>query len=593
MNHSAPLPARARPALAWLAAIVAVAGLPRALGAQDSVIVIDPDAPMVDTLQRLGPPADVLQEALLAFNDGDATRLEGDVTLPAGSRWTGRIALYRGDLRVAGEIVGPVVVINGNLRLLEGGVIRGDILVVGGRLVVASGATHEGRARAYWDAAPVVREAGGKLAEREARRSLSELAQAQKTFGSGKFTTAIIVATGGVYNRVEGLPLALAPRFTWRPDRRNTLRLELRGILRTSADPSGTRSLLGYHADVEWRRAGRVGLVAGARAYSVFDAIETQPLAREESGWSALLLQRDYRDWYERQGVDGYVGVLPVRALRIDVSLRREDQRTVRAGDPWSLFRNKEVWRPNPLIDDGTYTMAGLSVAYDTRNDRDAPTSGWWLTAGYEWGTSANVGPVPLPAEIRDAIPIDRRYEFSRIRFDLRRYSRLDASNRINLRLSGAGWVGGDPLPLQQRLSLGGPGDALPGYGFRALRCQPADYVDESTPALCDRAIAVQAEFRHRLGVDWNFHVRDRTRRELDRVIGIRQPDLVFFVDAGDAWLAGDGPGRVPANRLPVLREWAADLGVGLDAGGMGIYMAKALTGNEPLRLSVRLKQRF
>ena len=67
----------------------------------------------------------------------------------------------------------------------------------------------------------------------------------------------------------------------------------------------------------------------------------------------------------------------------------------------------------------------------------------------------------------------------------------------------------------------------------------------------------------------------------------------MFFLNAGTAWLAGDGPGKVPVNRIPVLREWASDIGVGLDTGGLGFYAATALSGDEPIRFTLRLQRRF
>jgi hypothetical protein len=67
----------------------------------------------------------------------------------------------------------------------------------------------------------------------------------------------------------------------------------------------------------------------------------------------------------------------------------------------------------------------------------------------------------------------------------------------------------------------------------------------------------------------------------------------VVFADAGTAWLAGDGPGRVPSARLPSFRDWHADVGVGLSTGGFGIYLAKAIEEGEPVRLVVRLGRRF
>ena len=67
----------------------------------------------------------------------------------------------------------------------------------------------------------------------------------------------------------------------------------------------------------------------------------------------------------------------------------------------------------------------------------------------------------------------------------------------------------------------------------------------------------------------------------------------MLFSDAGKAWLAGDGPGQVPVNRLPVLREWSLDLGIGLDAGEIGAYLAKSISSDESVKFVVRLQRRF
>jgi hypothetical protein len=87
--------------------------------------------------------------------------------------------------------------------------------------------------------------------------------------------------------------------------------------------------------------------------------------------------------------------------------------------------------------------------------------------------------------------------------------------------------------------------------------------------------------------------VRDRERREYDRFIGIRDPDLVLMADAGTAWLAGTGPARVPDNRIPSLDTWKVDAGIGFDAGGISLYLVKALTDGEPVRVFLRLARRF
>jgi hypothetical protein len=196
-----------------------------------------------------------------------------------------------------------------------------------------------------------------------------------------------------------------------------------------------------------------------------------------------------------------------------------------------------------------------------------------------------------LPESVRPPTPTGGGYQFDRLTLDLRRYSRLTPSLRVNTRLRADGWIGGDRLPIQRRVSLGGP-DLLPGYAFRSFTCAPRGFPDPSDPALCDRSVTAQVEVRTRLGLSLGYRLRDR-EGEPGRFIGIEEADLVLLGDAGKAWLAGDGPGQVPVNRIPSFHEWKTDVGVGLDAGQIGAYLVKSLSEGEPVRLLVRLQRRF
>jgi hypothetical protein len=558
------------------------------LRAQDSVIVIDPDAPPVDTLVRGGPPPALITELIDFFNDSATTRMQGDVAFPAGSAFEGRLAVHRGTLRIAGTVRGPVAVANGTLQLEAGGRVEGDILVVGGRLIMDEGARHDGLQRVFWDAAPVLRSADGLLVLRERRRPLRELAAARTTFQTGRVRTTLLLATGGTYNRVEGLPIVFGPTFELRPTPRSALKLDLRGILRTAGEGARLSSDFGYEGRLEYR-TGIVG-VAG-RVYSEVAAIEEQPLSETETGWSAFLLQRDHRDYFERRGLGGSVWVQPARPLRLEVSLRRDHETSVRATDPWSLFRNGEQWRRNPLVDDGHFFTAGAQLDYDTRNERDYPSTGWLLRARFEHSSSNDVAPVLLPETVRPAVPLED-YGFDRLLLDLRRYSRLTPGLRVNARLRAEGWIGGDRLSVQRRLSLGGP-DLLPGYDFRAFTCAPNGFVDRARPALCDRIISAHVEVRTRLALNLGYRLRDRDGGSTGRFIGLEEADLVFLTDAGKGWLAGDGPEQVATNRIPSLGEWKMDVGVGLDAGAIGAYLAKGISEGEPVKFHVRLQRRF
>jgi Omp85 superfamily domain len=557
--------------------------------AQDSVIVIDPDA--VDSTDRQAFPEELVRRILTIYNDPATTRLWGDVDLPRESRIAGTIAVYRGSVRLAGSLDGSLTVINGSLLMLPGSSITGDVLVVGGRITINEGATIGGRREEHWDAAPLVRSPEGVLVQR-ARRRLPDLTTARRSFQAGPLRATVLLGTEGTYNRVEGLPIVFGPLLDWRFNQQLTGRIEVRGILRSAADDDQLRDDFGYFARAELRINGSRGMGLGSRAYSVVNPIEEHPFSKSEVGWSAFLFQRDQRDYYLQKGVAGYFYVYPTRTLRLETSLRHDKEQSVRANDPWSLFRNSDRWRANPLIDDGHYTTLGFSVEVDTRNDDDLPTSGWWLRTVAERSWSNDVAPIALPGTVRDAIPTAGDYAFNRLNFDLRRYNRIATNLRLNARLTGSGYAGGDPLPIQRRVSLGGS-DLLPGYDFRAFTCAPAGFNDGALSALCDRMMVAQVEFRTRLDLGLGYRYQDQSRREVDRFIGIDQADAVLFLDAGKAWLSGDGPGRVPDDRVPALKEWKADIGIGLDAGGLGLYLSRALTDGQPVRFSFRINRRF
>jgi hypothetical protein len=566
--------------------------LVRPLWAQDSVIVIDPDARPSDSFIRGGPPPEVVAELIAFYNDSSTTRMQGDVTLPAGTRFQGKLGLYRGSLRVAGRIDGSVVVANGTLYLLPGSAVQGEILVVGGRLLRSEQVDHRGQERVYWDAAPVVRGSDGLLALRERRRPLGEIATARTTFQTGKVRTTLSLATGGTYNRIEGLPIHFGPLFEFRPAAGTYARIDLRGILRTAGEDTDLRSDFGYILRADLRFPGKTEFGLGGRLYSEVGAIETQPLSRAENGWSAFLLQRDHWDYFERKGVTGFAYVFPTTALRLEVSLSRDAESSTRATDPWSLFRNSDRWRRNPLIDDGHYFTAGIDLEFDTRNDRDLPTTGWLIRSRYEHLTSDDIAPVALPVVVRPSPPTGGGYGSDRLSVDVRRYSRLTPNLRVNARLRADGWIAGDRLPVQRRVSLGGP-DILPGFDFREYTCAPSGFIDPSQVALCDRIIATQVEVRTRLGLNLGYRQPDRGGSRPGRFIGIEEADLVLFSDGGKAWLAGSGPGQVPVNRFPALKEWSVDLGIGLDAGEVAAYLAKSVSSGESVKFLIRLQRRF
>lgn len=586
-----PVPAAWCLRLVWLACwLFPLATANSQIPPPDTVLTIRPEARTPDSAGMAALPPEIVAEVIAAFNDSLTTRVSGSLFMPRGTRHSGPIAVFRGTLRVAGLLTGQITVINGDLVIDSGALVSGDVLVVGGQIIVKPGGGLEGARRAYRAAAFLVRGHDGLLMVRIPPRSLGEIASAQTSFTTASFETTLSIETGRTYNRVEGLPIVFGPSVvrTGLPDME--ARLDLRGIGWTAPDRTDRRSDFGYSGRVEFLFGKSRRLTVGAHIARQISPIEEQPLSRTEVGWAALLLQRDYRDFYQSQGATGYVSYEVGGGLRATAFFGRESQRSVPANDPISIFRN-ESWRPNPLVDDGHYTSWRLGLDYDTRNDQESPTSGWLARGYFERSWSDDASLVSLSSEVRFPVA-PGRYAFSRVHLDARGYARLDPAVAASVRVVAAGWIGGDPLPIQRRMSLGGP-DILPGYRFRDLNCAPAALTDPSRAGLCDRMIAVQAEVRSRLRIGVPIATSDPYLSAAQRLLGIREPDIVIFGDAGKSWVTGEGPGRVPNNRIPLLREWAYDLGLGFDAGGLGVYLSQPLNGGGPLTLTARLQRRF
>lgn len=553
------------------------------LAAQDTV--------RVSRTQFEGSRSAVARHAVDFFNAPRTTRVFGQLTIGRDDVVSGNVAVLDGPVRVAGLIEGDLVIINGALELADGCDVRGDVLVLGGTLARAARAVVDGTIR-HHRAGIRVRRVGDSLElldDRPASPPWTRTSRWRRRTSTAR--ASVVVSTAGTYNRVEGLPILGGLRIRWRGFVGG--QLQALGVFRTAGDFNSNRRDLGYAAEA-FVRVGRDGnapqVRVGARAADLVVPVEDWQLEADEIGLAALFLHRDYRDYYLRRSVTGFVTITPTDGLTLSGEVSRDEESSIDARDPWTLFRSDDTWRENPRVDEGHFTRLRTRLAWDSRDGRSAWRSGFYLLAEWEHGIADDsLLPLALPPIVRGPLPAD--YSYHRVFVDLRRYERIGWSGQLRLRAVGAGVVGDNPLPAQRRLSLGGP-EPLPGYAFREFACNEA-LMDPAAPALCDRLVLFQVEYRGDLlfglldGV-WNRSMPERSRdADLHGAWNwgdwwFDGPNIVLFADAGTAWLRGQDRG-----------DLKVDLGAGLTFGSWGIYAAKALDGDESLRLLLRIHHRF
>jgi hypothetical protein len=289
--------------------------------------------------------------------------------------------------------------------------------------------------------------------------------------------------------------------------------------------------------------------------------------------------------------------------ITLRLTYRDEDHGFVPVSSPWTLRKNDDPWRPQPLVAEGPFRALAGELVLDDRNDPENPSDGWYLSARWTRGLS---GTLTIPEAVRPSVPepipvparsIDVGLTMGSI--DLRRYNRVSPDAELNLRATYGGSLDGDPLPPQFQHALGGEG-TLPGYGLFNLDCGARSdrleldriaFDDDDDPRHavhpyygCDRALLFQVEYRHRLPIDLDLHDGEADGWGWYPVV---DPDLtwIVFLDVGRGWSEGDAS---------LDTRTVSDVGTGLMLGDLGVYWAWPLEGDERgVNFFIRLQRRF
>ena len=549
--------------------------------------------------QRL--PRDIRREVMDRWNAGAAVRSSGRFDLDEGRQITGDVAVQEGPVIIAGHVTGSVLAINADVEFRPSGRIDGDLLVIGGAVRGRNAESVAGEIRIYRQ--PLAYHVDGeRIVVDRAESPDDEDGWWHRVQGdrAASWSDPIRISESGPYNRVEGLPVQIGPTVY---EKRSwcSFRLDVSAILRsgTSFGTKNGNEDIGHNARAEFRTGPdggqRSGLALGGRLFNAVDGVETWQLSDLETALASFVFHRDYRDYFQRHGAAAYTTFFARPDVSLTASLSDERWGSRNLIGPFTLFHDAEPWRPNPSFDEGRLHVFNATARADTRTDPIDPWSGWYAVADVERG-SGDLNVVAPTTDGRATVPGPITY--SRGFLDLRRYNRLSRQSQLNMRVVFGGTLSGDPLPLERRLSVDGPG-ALPGYGFREERTGPdvgtcsLNASVAGRPVECDRIALAQIEYRGNLhfvfGGDW-----DDSSIRYGSSHG--DADWVLFADAGRGWLVGDSASALTysRNQLPPLSTFRSDVGLGVEVGTVGVYAAKSMAPPiEPLRFFVRLRRRF
>ena len=547
-----------------------------------------------DSASRL---ATVVRSAVDRYNAPGTLRVSGALDVPSNKVIVGDVAALNGPVTIAGEVQGSLVAINADVRLAKGARIRQHLIVVGGTISGRDSAQVGGDIRVQPELLRYHVDGDRLVPDEEPPYDEAwwKGHRIRRQFRRGEAYTDFFYVASRAYNRVEGLSFVIGPRFQRLPAW-GAINVEAFGVVRSAGPRKWDNTTLGHEARAEIQFGRPIGVSVGARAFDVVEPTESWQLGNQEVGLASVLMHRDFRDYYGRHGGEASLQFHVGRTAQLGIALSDEQWLHRTARDPWTLFRGGDVWQPNPQMDVGTMHLLTTSLHLDSR-DREGSQwlAGWFAVAELEFGTGtlARLGaPVANGAPVRPE-PV----HYTRGFFDVRRYNRVSPDASFNLRIVGAGWLAGDPLPTERRLALGGSG-TLPGYGFReaglapdVLRCSNG-VVQPGSPGQCERVLLAQVELRSRLlaGVLRDDGPDDWWRPGFNHIA-----QWVLFANGGRGWrVAGSDAASPASGTLPALNTFKVDLGAGVDFGALGLYVAKAISdGGEPPRFFVRLERRF
>jgi len=471
---------------------------------------------------------------------------DGATTIASGDTLLAHVVVKGGDLTVSGVVRGNVLVVGGSLIVKSGGRVTGNARVINGQIVRDEGAVIEG----------TMDEMGSTAPHRARPEHFALRSYDLDAWWAPEHTTVDHIILR--YNRVENIFLGLGSekRYYWDGSRD----LSIYGSVGYGFKSYQWRAHLGLTRQFAFphNEAGSSHLFEiGAEAHSFTDSKDTWLIDAGENSLAAFFIHEDFRDYYERQGITllaGWYYRRPELTTQVRAEMNFDEETSMPKRTDWALFGGEKRFRDNPPIAEGRMRSVVLSAGVNTATKTRAGIEGWALYGTAEFSGSA----------------LASDFSFSQLTVDARRYQPLGRHDGIHFRVR-AGTSGGS-LPVQRAYEIGGLG-TLPGFPFK----------DQAGNRLLLGNLEYIANGRILGDLDfWPHHLMEHI-------------NVIIFGDAGWVSLAPSGASWTDGFEVLTLTSFRSDVGFGFSSrtGAFRLGWAWRTDKSEPARFVFRISRPF
>jgi len=363
----------------------------------------------------------------------------GDKTIEQNDTLNADVSLSYGNLTVFGLVKGNVYVYGGNLIVKSTGKIDGNAQVVGGKITKEQGAIITG----YEDITDTL--------DFDFKIPAEQFLHFDYNFDvpwQVEITTIdkFIIR----YNRVESIFIGIGrdKKFYWDGDRL----WSAYGSIGWGFKSHAWRGNLGLSR--QFARVTKKGcsmLEVGIEGYSLTDSKDQWIISTIENTLSSFLMHEDFRDYYEREGatihISHYINNEDFKS-ELKLAYVADTYDSLQKNVDWALFGGRKKFRENPAIEAGRMRSLLLFGGLNTITRSRSGIEGWSIFASVEF-SKRNWG---------------GEFEFDQYIMDIRRFQPIDKYSNLNARMyigTGCG-----KLPRQKIYELGGLG-TLNAYPFK------------------------------------------------------------------------------------------------------------------------------